>query len=499
MLTLAPVFTDGAVLQRRKPIPVWGTAAPGELVTVRLAGRERTVHAGGQGRWLATLAPREAGADETLTVTAGGETLERLDLCFGEVWLAGGQSNMELPLAESRGGRKAIADSGSSNVRFFQALRDGESGRWRRCSPEASGALSAAAYHFARQVAQAQRVTVGIVSCCYGGSSVSCWLSRERLGQFAAGKQCMYDYDRAIGGKTDEEYRAAMAAYEAEHQAWERRTAAYRAEHPRASWAETHLACGDCPWPQPAGERSPFYPGRLYEKLLMPLCPYALRGFLFYQGEEDCGSYYLHYGELLTQLIDLWRTDWEDDALPFLFVQLPMYISAQDYRDHRDDCRWAYLRDQQKKVSRTVANTGMAVLADCGELDNVHPADKEPVGTRLALLARKLVYGEPVVAEGPALERVERDGSALRLTFTNTAGGLVVRDGLAEGFELAGADGDYHEARAEVSLDTVRVWSGAVPEPETVRYAWKNYTYGNLYNLAGLPAVPVRTDRLPVS
>ena len=498
MLTLAPIFTDGAVLQRRKAVPVWGTAAPGAAVTVELAGAARTVTAGPDGRWLAELPPREAGGEETLTVTSGGETLERLGLCFGEVWLAGGQSNMELPLAESAGGRKAVADSGSANVRFYQAPREGEKGRWRHCSPDTSGALSAVAYHFARQIAEARRVTVGIVSCCYGGTSVSCWMSRERLGQFAAGKQCLYDYDRAIGEKTDEDYRAAMDAYEAEHRAWEQRTAAYRAEHPHASWAETHLACGDCPWPQPAGIRSPFYPGRLYEELLAPLVPYALRGFLFYQGEEDCEKYYLHYGELLTQLIDLWRTDWGDDTLPFLFVQLPMYISAPDYRDHRDDCRWAYLRDQQKKVSRTVANTGLAVLADCGELDNVHPADKEPVGTRLALLARKLVYGEAVVAEGPTLERVEREGSALRLTFTGTAGGLTVRDGLAEGFELAGADGAYREARAEAALDTVRVWSEAVPEPETVRYAWKNYAYGNLYNLAGLPAVPFRTDRLPI-
>lgn len=497
MLTLAPIFTDGAVLQRRKAVPVWGTAVPGAAVSVELGGTERNVHAGADGRWLAELPPREAGEAETLTVTSGSETLERLGLCFGEVWLAGGQSNMELTLAESKGGKKAAAESGSSNVRFFQAPGDGA--QWQLCSPETSGALSAAAYHFARQVALTQRVTVGIVSCCYGGSSISCWLSRERLGQFAAGEQCLYDYDQAIGERTDEDYRAAMAAYEKEHRAWELRTAAYREVHPRASWAETHLACGDCPWPQPAGRLSPFYPGRLYDTMLMTVCPYALRGFLFYQGEEDCGKYYLHYGELLTQLIDLWRMDWGDDSLPFLFVQLPMYISAQDYQSHRDDCHWAYLRDQQKKVSRTVANTGLAVLTDCGELDNVHPADKETVGTRLALLARKLVYDEPVVAEGPTLERVERDGNALRLTFTNTAGGLTVRGDLAEGFELAGAGGVYCPACAEVSLDTVRVWSEAVPAPETVRYAWKNYAYGNLYNLAGLPAVPVRTDRLPIS
>lgn len=498
MLTLAPIFTDRAVLQRRKPVPVWGTAAPGEWVLVQLGPEECSTTAAPDGRWQVTLASREAGDGETLTVSCGSETLERRELCFGEVWLAGGQSNMELPLTESKGGKKAIAESGPSNVRFFQVPREGEQNVWHSCAPETSGVLSAVAYHFACQVAETQRVPVGIVSCCYGGTSISCWMSRERLAQSAAGQRYLDDYDKAIGGKTDEEYRREMVRYEADHRAWKLRVNAYRAEHPKASWAEVHLACGECPWPQPAGRLSPFYPGRLYDTMLMTVCPYALRGFLYYQGEEDCEKYYLHYGEMLTQLIDLWRTDWGDDRLPFLYAQLPMYISAGEYQAHRDDCHWAYVRDQQKKVSLTVANTGMAVLADCGELDNVHPADKETVGRRFALLARKLVYGEQVVAEGPNLENVERIGNALRLTFGNTAGGLMTRGDLVEGFEVAGADGVYHPARAEASLDTVRVWSSEVPQPETVRYAWKNYTYGSLCNLAGLPAVPVRTDHFSI-
>ncbi len=197
------------------------------------------------------------------------------------------------------------------------------------------------------------------------------------------------------------------------------------------------------------------------------MCPYALLVFLYYQGEEDCEKYYLHYGEMLTQLIDLWRTDWDDDCLPFLFAQLPMYIGITEYQAHQDNCHWAYVRDQQKKVSRTVANTGMAVLADCGELDNVHPTDKETVGSRLALLARKLVYGEQVVAEGPSLKNVEQIGNALRLTFDNTIGGLMVHGDSVEGFEVAGADGIYYPAHAEVSLNTVRVWSDQVALPKT--------------------------------
>ncbi len=187
MLTLAPIFTDHAVLQRRKPIPVWGTARPGEPVTVRLGSEERSTVAAPDGRWLITLAPRETEAENVLIVYSYGQTLTCQDLCFGEVWLAGGQSNMELPLSESQSGKKAVAESGSSNVRFFQVPQDGEETSWQVCTPETSGALSAVAYHFARQVAQTQRVTVGIVSCCYGGTSVSCWMSRERLAHAAQG------------------------------------------------------------------------------------------------------------------------------------------------------------------------------------------------------------------------------------------------------------------------------------------------------------------------
>lgn len=498
MLNLAPIFTDHAVLQRRKPLPVWGTAQPGAQVIVQMGEEKCFAEAASDGRWQVKLAPREAGTEETLTVSCAGETLSCQGLCFGEVWLIGGQSNMELPLAESKDGEKAIAESGSSNVRFFQVPRSGEESVWQCCAPETSGSLSAVAYHFARQIAETQRVIVGIVSCCYGGTSISCWMSRERLSQSVFGQRYLDDYDQAIGGRTDEEYRAAMADYDAEHQAWDRCVIAYRGEHPGASWDEIHLACGECPWPQPAGKLSPFYPGRLYDTMLMSVCPYALRGFLYYQGEEDCEKYYLHYAEMLTQLIDLWRTDWGDDCLPFLFAQLPMYIGITEYQAYQDNCHWAYVRDQQKKVSLTVANTGMAVLADCGELDNVHPTDKETVGSRLVMQARKLVYGEQVVAEGPGLKNVERIENVLYLTFSNIAGGLMVRGDLVEGFEVAGADGIYHPAHAELSLDTVWVWSDQVAQPETVRYAWKNYIRGNLYNLAGLPAVPVRTDRLPV-
>lgn len=497
MLTLASIFTDNAVLQRGKPLFIWGTAKPGEEVLVRLDGEERLAGAGPDGLWLAALSPRQAGEELTLTVSGEGEALTRHGLCIGEVWLAGGQSNMAMPLCESRGGKRFAAGSGSWNVRFFQTALDG-TGSWRRCSPETSGEMSAVAFHFARQIAETQRVSVGIVSCCYGGTSISCWMGRERLRQSVPGQKYLDDYKQAMVGRSDEDYRLAMEAYEAEHSAWERRTNAYREEHPRASWAEVHLACGQCPWPQPAGRQSPFYPGRLYDTMVKTVCPYALRGFLFYQGEEDCNRYCRDYGEMFSQLIDLWRTDWGDDCLPFLFVQLPMYIDAAQFQARQDDCHWAYLRDQQKKVSRTVANTGMAVLADCGELDNVHPTEKETVGRRLALLARSLVYGEQVVARGPSLSGVERLDGALLLTFTDTAGGLTVQGDQAEGFEVAGADGIYHPAQATVSLDRVRVWSDAVPQPVTVRYAWKNYIHGTLRNLAGLPAVPVRTDNLPL-
>lgn len=501
MLTLAEIFTSNMILQRRKPIPVWGTGQPGHIVTVKLGDTVQSATVEADGSWMIVLPPREAGSELTLLAQCDGWVLPCSNVQMGEVWLAGGQSNMEMPLAESQNGKRAVAESGTSNVRFYtvprRAIPDAgcAENRWLICSPETSGNLSAVAYYFARQIASTQKVPVGIIDCCWGGTSISCWMSREQLEKTKSGQRYLDDYAALVGDKTDEAYAKEMAAYNAEYEAWNKRVESYHTAYPKATWETINRECGPCPWPQPAGNQSPFRPAGLYETMLHPLAPFGLRGFLYYQGEEDADRYFRTYGEMMEQLIDQWRTDWNELELPFLFVQLPMYTAQEDYKNHLDNRHWAYLRDEQMKVSKCVANTGLAVLTDCGEFDNIHPLDKQTVGNRLALLARAKVYGEAIPAMAPAMKTVIKTGSTMEVLFQHTAGALSVHGDSLDGFELAGKDGIYYPARAEVQLDTVAVSADEVSQPETVRYAWFNYGTANLYSAAGLAAAPFRTDQ----
>ncbi len=505
MLTLAAIFSDDMVLQRDKPIPVWGKGEAGRRVTVTLGGEMASAAAGRDGQWRVTLGPLSAGAPLTMTVSDGAETLERRNARLGEVWLAGGQSNMEMALRDCKGGKKEMAASAGKNVFFYNVPRCAVTGealeqmeaesRWLPCTPETAGDMSAVAWFFACQIAETQNVPVGIIDCYWGGTSVSCWMSRKQLERTAAGERYLTDYAALVGGKTDEQYEAEMVEYDRQWQAWNDRVEARRAADPKVTWETLNRECGICPWPQPAGNASPFRPAGLYYTMLQPVCPYALRGFLYYQGEEDSTLHFRTYSEMMTLLIDQWRTDWEDDLLPFLFVQLPMYISREEYEAHQDDGHWSYLREEQRKVSRTVANTALAVLTDCGEFDNIHPLDKKTVGDRLALQARRKVYGEPVAADGPSPQSVRRLDSGLEIRFRDTEGSLQIKGDTLEGFELAGEDGIYYPARGTVGLNRVKVRSEQVPEPKTVRYAWFRFGPANLYNAAGLPAAPFRTDR----
>lgn len=508
MLTKAAVFSDHMVLQRRRAIPVWGGAEPGETVTVSLSAAAVSRTADADGSWRVLLPAQEAGGPYTLTIRGGREAIVLHDVLVGEVWLAGGQSNMEMALRDCKNGKREVAASDCPQVRFYnvpkRAVLDAEQARmeaescWQPCSPATSGDMSAVAYFFARRVAESQGVPVGVIDCYWGGTSISCWMSREQLEKSRAGQTYIEDYAALVGGKTDEEYQREMDAYNAEWEAWDARVQARRAQDPHVTWETLNQECGVCPWPQPAGNQSPFRPAGLYACMVRRVAPYALRGFLYYQGEED-EARHADYGAMLHALIDQWRGDWGDCELPFLLAQLPMYCSREEYAAHQDSKHWAALRDWQWKISRTVQNTGIAILADCGEFDNIHPLDKKTVGLRLALQALAKVYGEPVVADGPRLRAVQREGSRLSLRFADTAGQLTVKGDTLEGFELAGADGAYHPARAEAGTDSVTVWSDEVPAPETVRYAWTNYGPAGLYNAAGLPAVPFRTDRQPIS
>lgn len=504
MLCFAEIFSEHMVLQRLKPVPVWGTAAAGASVTVTLGSEICRTTADEAGNWSVELEPHEAGGPYILALSDGIKSLRLENVLFGDVFLAGGQSNMEFPLRDSRGARRAVAESNLPSVRFcrvpHRAMPDDAPdapARWEICSPETSGGHSAIGYWFARRISESQGVPVGVVECCWGGTSVTCWISAERLKRMQVGAQCLDAFAAEVGDKPEDAYRAELAEYRKRYDAWCVVVEAYREKHPHAVQAEIHRACGYCPWPQPSGKSSPFRPGGLYATMMKRLFPFALRGILFYQGESD-GMYCRDYAELLTAMIGEWREGFQDDELPFLICQLPMYCEAADYAAQRDDRSWAILREQQDKVSRTVANVGLAVLLDCGEFDNIHPAEKQVPGERLARKTRQMLYGEDIPADGPVLRSVRRRGDSLELRFDHTAGALQLREASADGFELAGTGGVYYPASARVSGDMVILTCEQTPEPLTVRYAWHNYGMTSLYDAVGLPARPFRTDHQKV-
>ena len=499
-LQAAAVFSSNMVLQQGVPVPVWGTAAPGASVSCRLepAGMTATVRADAGGNWRLTLPAMPAGGPHTLTLSAGQERVIFTDVWLGEVWLAGGQSNMELTLANSRDGQAALAACDDPRLHFYATPKvttpqaaDAAESQWLPVRPDTAADLSAVAYYAAAALAQALDVHVGILECFWGGTYAHCWLPRAELAIFPQGRARLAWYDARMGEKSDAQFDAECAAYQAEVDAWNARIAARRAADPDVPWTVLNRECGLYPWPPPAGRTGYQRPGNLYESMLRRVCPYAVRGFWYYQGEQD-ETWPQDYQALLTRLVRRWRADWGGD-LPFLLVQLPMYGTGAG------PDAWPTLRAAQAAVANAEPNCGLVVLADCGEADNIHPIDKAVVGERLARLALESVYGKPIDGRSPCLtEAVQAPGGAVWLRFAHTGGELRLT-GTGRGFELAGPDGVFVTAEARIiAPDMVLVQSPAVREPRAVRYAWYNFGPAELYGGSNLAAAPLSV-RLPGS
>ena len=447
MIHCAAIFTDHMLLQRGKPVAVFGTGTAGEPVTVSVPQRHCTVSSAVRqdGTWRVTLPPMPAGTGCTLTVNEQ----EFSDVAFGEVWLAGGQSNMEFMLKDARNGTAELEQCRNSNVRYFQVPRN----------TFADDAYTAA----------------------------------SDLQAHTAGHPYLQDYAAAAAGKTDAEMIAEYDEYVAYHTAWESRMQKCYQEDSNMPWDEIIRRCGENRYPGPLGIKSPYRPAGMYHTMLQRVVPYTIRGFFYYQGEND-EIRPDTYGTLLTMLIARWRQDFEDARLPFILVQLPMHT----YADTPENGAWSRLREAQMQVYQTVKHTGIAVILDCGEYCNIHPVDKHPVGHRLALQARQLVYGErELEAFGPIFRSFVVEGSTLTVFFSHAAQGMEWH-GEPCGFQIAGADGVYHDARAVLDGDTVRLTAAEVPAPAAARYNWVNYGAVTLFGKNGIPAAPFRTEASPL-
>jgi sialate O-acetylesterase len=475
---LPHLFTDHAVLQRDRPLHVWGWDAPDAAVEVALHDQRARAVADRLGRWDAWLKPEPAGGPYVLTVRGGegGVTVAR-DVMMGDVWLASGQSNMEMPLAgfpptaSVKNGAAEIAAADNPRIRLLKVNHrsseyplDDVADGWSACTPASAARFSAVGYFFARAVAADQKVTVGVIDASWGGTPADAWVSLEGLSAdpallpaFAA---------RARFARHEADKAAALAADLRED------AAAKRAGAP----APTHDWRPDEESWRPAG---------LYNGMIAPLAGAGLKGVIWYQGETNSRPGRApFYEDLFKALIADWRHDFAQGDFPFLYAQISSFDSPQE--------DWGRVRDAQRRAL-ALRGTAMVVTTDVGDPANVHPADKETVAARLALAAQALAYGRPERYAPPLFRQATGagDGAALRVWFDH-GGGLTSRGKPTLGFEIAGADHRFVPATARIDGDTVVV-SGPPRAPVFVRYNWSNVTPGALYNGAGLP-VPTFTS-----
>lgn len=476
----APLFTNHAVLQQGMSVPVWGAADPGEEVTVTFGEHIRTTRADADGRWRVNLPELAANATPAELRIEGKNRIVLRDILVGEVWLASGQSNMAWALGWG-GVHNAKAEIAAADfplireLKIAQAVADSPQttarGQWRACSPATASNFSAAGYFFARDIHRSRGVPVGIVNASVGGSLIDAWASASVLAASPAGQASLRRWQEALDA-----YPERKAAYDAELAAWEKAKADAAAEGREFKTRAPAAPVGPGHMHTRAG---------LFNGMIHPLAPAALRGALWYQGESNVGRHD-EYRTLLPALIQDWRALFERPDLAFLVVQLPNYAGSNPTGNE-----WARLREAQA-AALALPHTGMAVTIDIGDRDDIHPRNKQEVGRRFALLALAKNHGVSVEFSGPVFKRAERAGNGLRLHFDHAAG-LTAPGGEAPGFELAGPDGRFVPAVARVERDgTVLVSASGVSAPSAVRYAWSNSPAVSLVNAAGLPAAPFR-------
>ncbi len=616
---VSPMFGDNMVLQRGEPNPIWGWSTPGHVIRVEIAGDIAKAVAGLDGRWRAQIPPPAPGGPYTVTID-GPQHVELREVLVGDVWLCGGQSNMEFPLERTRNGanrnqirrpsgnpaiQSAIA---SRRIRRRRSRRENGKFVHRKPSPP-TPAFPRSAIFCRKAIQEDIHIPVGLVEDCLGGTPAETWTSPETLRQFKDfdaplaemerlkarggpeyGNYVMHwydDYDVGLKSNTGPR-RISMIRIgkrfnlpaASRNWAWrmcppsagsarksscrtrcppvqttihlgvvERMDTTYVNGHwvGASAWVENprvyavkqgvlapgknvvairvfklkpdggfmgkpdglRLVLGDTvialagewkgalsvdaspPHPMPMGfENWPVIPSVLYQGMLKPVAPLAISGAIWYQGEANADRA-SQYRTLLPAMIGDWRKLFGQGAFPFYFVSLPAFMHHQD---HPVEASWAELREAQAITAKTVTNCALAVAIDTGDPDNIHPADKQIVGDRLAFCALATRYGEKIPYQGPTFKSLEHLPGALRLRFDNTDGGLVARNGKPEEFSVAGSDHVWHWADARLEGDSIVVSSPQVSNPEAARYAWQSYPAATLYNGADLPAVPFRTD-----
>jgi sialate O-acetylesterase len=468
------MFSDNMVLQQGVPVTVWGWANEGDVVMVKFRGQSFSTVTHNL-KWSVRLRSYRPGGPEILRIATRDQAITFTNVMVGEVWLCSGQSNMEWPLNKAFQPEEDIATATNTLIRLFNVPNRKSdipttriNASWKVCSPEDVSNFSAVAYYFARDLQANRKVAIGLIQSDWGGSPAEAWMSRESL-------EINPRYHREILDAypaAEKEYREGLAKWEKEKAEAEKNRQEFK------KWA---------PW-------APWKPSELYNGMIAPLIPFAIKGAIWYQGESNAGRAE-QYRTLFADMIRGWRRDWGREDFPFLCVQLAPF---KPMKEEPADSDWAELREAQFLATQTLPNVGMAVITDVGDPKDIHPKMKEPVGARLALAARAIAYGERIEYSGPIFRRLEIIDDKAVVSFDHVGKGLEARDGELKGFAICGEDKKFVWAKADIAGKTVVVSSPDVPKPVAVRYGWADCPVVNLWNKDGLPASPFRTDDFPL-
>ena len=469
-LQMSPYYTDNMVLQYGRQIELQGMADAGEKVNVSIAGQKHRATADTDGKWTVALSPLKAGGPYTLKIEAGKKELVYKNVMAGEVWLCSGQSNMEFQLNQSATGKEDIPMAENRNIRLFDMkarwrtnpvewdasvldslnhLQYFHDTQWTECTPQTAARFSAIAYHFGKMLQDSLQVPIGLICNAVGGSPTEAWVSRRML---------EFEFPAILRDWTKNDFI----------QDWVRGRAAQNIRKSKDKF-----------------QRHPYEPCYLFESAILPMQQFPIRGVIWYQGESNAHNIEAHE-KLFERLVRSWRQYWEDEEMPFYYVQLSSLNRPS----------WPLFRDSQRRMLQDIDNSGMAVSTDKGNPTDVHPTEKREVGQRLAYWALNETYGfRNVVPSGPLYSDVEFKKGAAYVSFDYDEGLRPAKEGEELlTFEIAGEDRRFYPAKAVVEGNRVKVWSKEVKNPTIVRYGWQPYTKANLVNGAGLPASTFRSD-----
>lgn len=488
-VTMPSIFSDHMVLQRDKEVPVWGKAAPGEEVTVEFAGQKKTTQADTQGKWRLKLDPMPASDQPREFIVSSNHKSQIInhkytDVLVGEVWLASGQSNMEWEMQMKPDSKADIPNTTHPNLRLIEIPKtaaltpqDDVPAKWARSSPESAASFSAIGYYFGLKLHEELKVPVGIIQSAWGGTRIEPWTSIEGFDAVPELKDFVADNRAKLPGSA--EYRAAHERHLTAVTHWQQdvKTALEKKQPVPAMPAQ----------PQSLTPSSGT-PTALYNAMIHPLVPFAIRGTIWYQGESNHNEGFV-YTDKKKALITSWRSVFQQPDMPFYFVQ----IAPWQYGTEDEDILAHFWQAQRKCLD--IPHTGMAVISDIGEIQDIHPAQKKEVARRLSLWALSKTYGHSHInPNGPLYASHSIEGAAIRVKFAHATGGLATRDGKAlTHFEIAGRDGLFQPAEAHIVGDSIVLTSAKVPQPRRARFAWSKLAIANLMNADGLPATAFHT------